>query len=119
MFLLKEPVMHEFSVATEIAELVKQTANGLPVKKITLAIGALSNVFTDSLLMYMEIVLPDMGMEHVEIETKQVPATFLCKCGTVYTAEKFTTACPSCNGIERTLQSGQDCTVESIEVSDD
>jgi hydrogenase nickel insertion protein HypA len=111
--------MHEYSIAAEIAELVKQTAQNRPVKKITLAIGLLSGIFSDSLLMYLEIVLPEMGMENVVIETKEIPATFLCVCNTEYTANSMGELCPHCNGYERSIKSGHDCTIESIEVDDD
>jgi hydrogenase nickel insertion protein HypA len=111
--------MHEYSVASDIAAIVKQTAGERPVKKITLAIGLLSGVFSESLLMYLELVLPEMGMENVLIETREVPALFLCSCGTTYPAESMATVCPKCGGYDRSIQSGQDCTVESIEVEDD
>jgi hydrogenase nickel incorporation protein HypA/HybF len=111
--------MHEYSVAAEIAAIVKQTAQGRPVKKITLAIGSLSGIFTESLLMYLEIVLPDLGMNNVAIETKEIPATFACACGTEYKADNIAAACPICGGYDRTIKAGHDCTVESIEVEDD
>ena len=111
--------MHEYSVASEIAAIVQQTAQDRPVKKITLAIGSLSGIFTESLLMYLELVLPDLGMTSVAIETKEVPALFACACGIEYTAENIATACPACGGYQRVLKAGHDCTVESIEVEDD
>ena len=110
--------MHEYSVASEISAIVKQSAKGLPVKKISISIGVLSGVLSESLLMYLELVLPEMGMNNVSIETKEVPATFICTCGTEYTAESMTTPCPQCGGYERSIKSGHDCTVESIEVEE-
>jgi hydrogenase nickel incorporation protein HypA/HybF len=111
--------MHEYSVACEIAAIAKQSAKGLPVKKISVAVGVLSGVFSESLLMYLELVLPEIGMASAKIETREVPATFVCSCGTEYTAETMTTLCPQCGGYERSIKSGHDCTVESIEVEDD
>ena len=111
--------MHEYSIATDIAAIVKRTADGRPVKKITLTIGALSGVFSESLLMYLELVLPEAGMEGVSVETKEIPATFSCCCGEQYAASSVTTPCPRCGGYVRSVQTGQDCTVESIEVEDD
>jgi hydrogenase nickel incorporation protein HypA/HybF len=118
-FLFDALNVHEYSVASEIAAIVKEAAKGLPVKKVTIAIGVLSGVFSESLLMYLELVLPEMGMNNVFIETKEVPATFVCTCGTQYTAERMTELCPQCGGYERSIKSGHDCTVESIEVDDD
>jgi hydrogenase nickel incorporation protein HypA/HybF len=111
--------MHEYSIASEIAAIVKQTAKGLPVKKISISIGVLSGIFSESLLMYLELVLPEMGMTDVAIETKEIPASFVCGCGTEYTAESMTALCPQCGGYERSIKSGHDCTIESIEVEDD
>jgi hydrogenase nickel incorporation protein HypA/HybF len=111
--------VHEHSVASEIAAIVKQTAMGRPVKKITLAVGALSGIFSESLLMYLELVLPEMGMKDVSVETKEIPATFVCRCATEYTVESMTSLCPQCGGYERSIRSGHDCTIESIEVEDD
>jgi len=111
--------MHEYSVACEIAALVKHTARGARVIKITLGVGALSGIFTESLRMYLELALPEAGLDNVAIETKDVPATFLCSCTEQYTSDKFTAACPKCSGYQRTIVSGQDCMVESIEVDDD
>jgi hydrogenase nickel insertion protein HypA len=110
--------MHEYSVACEIAALVKQTAQGRPVQQITLAVGALSGIFTESLTMYLELVLPDMGMDNVKIEIKDVPAAFTCACGEQYTARTMASACPKCGEYARTITAGQDCMVESIEVED-
>jgi hydrogenase nickel incorporation protein HypA/HybF len=111
--------MHEYSVASEIAAIVKQTAQGRRVKKITIAIGSFSGIFSESLLMYLELVLPDMGMDNVEIETKETAAVFACACGNEYTAQNMALACPGCGGYERTIKTGHDCIVESIEVEDD
>jgi|WetSurMetagenome_2_1015567.scaffolds.fasta_scaffold00423_14 hydrogenase nickel insertion protein HypA len=111
--------MHEYAVACEIAALVKQTTAGARVEKITLGVGALSGIFTESLTMYLELVLPDMGMESVKIETRDVPAVFACDCGERYEARSILTACPKCGAYARTVAAGQDCVVESIEVEDD
>ena len=111
--------MHEYSVAADIAKIVSQTAKGRPVKKMTLAIGVLSGIFSESLLMYLELVLPEMGMDNVSVETKDARASFVCSCGTRYIAESMTTLCPQCGGYERSIESGHECTIESIEVEDD
>jgi hydrogenase nickel incorporation protein HypA/HybF len=118
-FLLNALKMHEYSVASEIAAIVAQNAKGLPVKKISIAIGALSGIFSESLVMYLELLLPEMGMGEAKIETREVRATFVCSCSTEYVAESMTTVCPQCGGYERSIKSGHDCTIESIEVEDD
>jgi hydrogenase nickel incorporation protein HypA/HybF len=111
--------MHEYSVASEIAAIVKQTAGESRVRKITVAVGALSGIFTESLLMYLDLVLPEMGMSGAAIEIKEISATFACTCGTEYQTGSIADGCPRCGEFARTIKSGHDCTVESIEVEDD
>jgi hydrogenase nickel incorporation protein HypA/HybF len=111
--------MHEYAVADNIAELVLETAKGRRLEKINLAIGALSGVFTESLTMYLILILEEKGHLGVKIATKEIPATFHCDCGKEYTAAKMIDACPSCGGYNRKIVSGKDCIVESIEVNDD
>ncbi len=111
--------MHEYSVAYEIVALVKQTAKGARVVKITISVGALSGIFTESLLMYLEFAFPEAGMDNVSVETIDVPAQFECSCGKRYSADRISSACPLCGGYERTVVAGQECMVDSIEVDDD
>jgi hydrogenase nickel insertion protein HypA len=110
--------MHEYSVALQIATIVKKAANGKPVKKININIGALSGIFSESLLMYLELLFLEDNMKDIKIETKETPAVFICDCGNEYVAQNLFTLCPNCKKISRKIKSGHDCIVESIEVED-
>jgi hydrogenase nickel incorporation protein HypA/HybF len=111
--------MHEYAVASNIVELVLEKSLGRRVEKVNLSVGALSGIFTESLTMYLILILEEKGHLGVKIETQKASATFKCDCGKEYTASKMTNACPSCGGYNRLIIWGKDCVVESIEVSDD
>jgi hydrogenase nickel insertion protein HypA len=111
--------MHEYAVASNIAELALETAKGRRLEKVNLSIGALSGIFTESLTMYLGLILEEKGQKEVEFVTRNVPAAFLCSCGREYTVGKMTDACPECKGYNRSITAGKDCILESIEVNDD
>ena len=111
--------MHEYGIASNIADLVLENCHGKRLEKVNLDVGALSGIFDESLKMYLGIILEDKGHKNVELVTRFVPAAFVCVCGKDYTAEKMTDACPFCQGYDRKITAGKDCVVESIEVSDD
>ena len=111
--------MHEYAVASNIVELVLERAQGKRLEKVNLSVGALSGIFTESLTMYLILILEEKGHLGVNIAAQTASATFQCDCGKQYTAKKMTDACPSCGGYKRLIIWGKDCVVESIEVSDD
>ena len=111
--------MHEYAVASNIVDLVLEHSRGKRLEKVNLAIGAMSGIFDESLKMYLELILEEKGQTNVGLVARFIPATFHCACGKEYEAEKMTDACPACGNYDRKLIAGKDCTVESIEVSDD
>lgn len=111
--------MHEYSVAANIVDMVLEKSQGRRVEKVNLSVGALSGIFTESLTMYLILILEEKGHLGVKIAAQTASAAFKCACGEEYTAKKMTDACPSCGGYNRLIIWGKDCVVESIEVNDD
>ena len=111
--------MHEFSVASSIAELVKRHAGSRRVEKITVDNGVLSGVFADSLVFYLDLIMEEKGSKGVVIEVREVPARCACECGEVYETRRFTDPCPKCGGFKRRIERGKECVVESLEVADE
>ena len=110
--------MHEYSVASAIMNTALSAAGKRPVQKLTLRNGALSGVFAESLIMYLEMISEERGMSGLRIEIVPEKARFRCICGTEYESDNFLSACPSCNGYEREIVAGKECRLESIEVDD-
>jgi hydrogenase nickel incorporation protein HypA/HybF len=111
--------MHEYGVAQEIAELALSTADGRPIVKVNLRIGARSGIFSESLTMYLELILGERQGTTPAIVVTTIEARFKCSCGIEYTPHKIFDPCPACGGYNRATLDGNDCTIESIEVNDD
>jgi hydrogenase nickel incorporation protein HypA/HybF len=111
--------MHEYGVALEIAELAIKTAGNRPITKVNLRVGDLSGIFSESLVMYLELILGEKQNNAPAMAVTHVDARFRCSCGTEYAPNKLFDPCPSCNGFDRTTIDGNECTIESIEVNDD
>jgi Zn finger protein HypA/HybF involved in hydrogenase expression len=132
--------MHEFSIATEIvritleqvslwknAQQLKQefqpavpaepgTQTNTHLKGIKLKIGTLTGIYPDSLLMYLEIIFKEKGIEQLDVKIETVPARYGCQCGHTYLADSLLSPCPVCQGFERSLIEGNECTLDSIDL---
>jgi len=111
--------MHEYGVALDVAEIALNTASGKPITKVNLRVGALSGIFSESLTMYLELVLGERQGSPPAIAVTMADARFKCSCGSEYAPVKTFDPCPSCGGFDRAIIDGNECTVESIEVDDD
>jgi hydrogenase nickel incorporation protein HypA/HybF len=112
--------MHEYGVALEIVRMATEAAEGRPITKVTLAVGDLSGVFSESLIMYGDLLFHDaQPSRDVLIAVNRVKAAFRCSCGVTYSPPDIFDSCPQCRGVDRTIVDGNQCIIESIEVDDE
>ena len=111
--------MHELSVAESIMETIEQHAGKSRVSALTVEIGVLSGVFSESLQFYLDSLLEERQGVGAIVHLKLIPARFECDCGHTYEIVKFRENCPQCGGSERRVTGGRDCVIESIEVDDE
>jgi Zn finger protein HypA/HybF involved in hydrogenase expression len=112
--------MHEYGVALEIVRMATEAAQGRPIAKVTLAVGDLSGVFSESLTMYGDLLFHDAQPSHpVVFSVNKVKAAFRCSCGVTYSPLEIFDPCPECRGFDRTIVDGNQCIIESIEVDDE
>ncbi len=104
--------MHELSLASAIIDTVERHADGLPVRVISIRVGALRQVVPDSLDLYVDIVGRGTVCEGARLEFEVVPARLAC-CGSEWEPPSF--RCPECGG-GGTVVSGDEFMVESIQV---
>lgn len=107
--------MHELSLASAIVETVERHAEGRPVTRILLRVGALRQVVPDSLEFYLGIVGRDTVCEGAQLELELVPARLAC-CGSEWEPPSF--RCPSCGG-GGAVVAGDEFMVESIILEED
>lgn len=112
--------MHELSIAQGIVDIVTQTAEQNGAKKVTkvsLLVGQMTGVETESLSFCFEAVTKDTIAEGAQLEIKKIPLVAYCKeCKKEFTIEKYRFFCPLCDSAQIELLSGRELKVEHLEV---
>jgi hydrogenase nickel incorporation protein HypA/HybF len=111
--------MHEFSIATGIAEVALEAAeqHGLTtVSAVEVNIGDAAGVVTDALDFAWESVRKGGLLDTAQLKINRIPLVMRCSdCGTEYQAAEVWDPCPSCGSLAHTVISGRELKVISIE----
>ena len=112
--------MHELSIAQTIVEtLYEKVPQREKLSKIHLTIGALSGVSADALSFSFSLIALEKGFSQAEMEFTCTPARLQCgDCGNKYNTDVLDVLCPQCGSLDRTVLSGNECTIDFIEVEE-
>lgn len=121
--------MHELSIANAVVATAERHSGGLPVTAVRVRVGRLRQVVPESLGFYFELAARDGLCEGAALECERVPA--LLRCGAC--AAEWDPApppasesdqlivgfrCPECGASDHSVASGDELTVESIDVAE-
>ena len=110
--------MHEFGIATEIVNVVKETVESRPVKRlisVTVEVGQLAMVNPEQLKFSFEMITEGGPFEGVEMKVETLPAVAKCKCGFEGALGDEDYVCPKCVGMYELL-SGRGISIKNLEV---
>ena len=110
--------MHEFGIATEIVNVVKETVESRPVKRlisVTVEVGQLAMVNPEQLKFSFEMITEGGPFEGVEMKVETLPAGAKCKCGFEGALGDEDYVCPKCGGMYELL-SGRGISIKNLEV---
>lgn len=111
--------MHELSLCNAIVDAVVKHAGGRPVTTVNLRVGRLRQVMPESLEFYFGFVAEGTVCEGACLEQEILPAKLGCSaCGHQWEPEWPLFLCPSCDGMQVTVLSGDEFEVESIEIKE-
>jgi len=110
--------MHELSIAEGILSAIEQHIGGKKIlTRITLSIGPLAGISADSLEFWFSEIAKTRGFGTPALEIIKTKAEALCaQCSETYDLSSFYTGCPKCESLERTVSSGYECVIDSIEM---
>lgn len=112
--------MHELSVTKSILEIALQHAAKAQAQRITglyLVIGPLSSIVDDSVQFYWDVITEDTIAAGSQLHFRRTQTRLLClDCNFTYSPEKEELACPSCGGIHIKILSGEEFSLEAIDV---
>lgn len=113
--------MHEFALAQDIVDTIqaKVTPDLCKVVQINLALGSFSGVVADSLDFGLKLILGEKNNPQALINISHVPTVARCHCGHTYELEEIFTPCPLCQSLNRTVVSGMDVVIKSVEITED
>jgi hydrogenase nickel incorporation protein HypA/HybF len=114
-----EVLMHELSLSRSILDSALAHADGRRVLAVQVTVGALRQVLPESLVFYFEIVARGTACDGARLVTNPVPARLRCDCGHEWELQEPAFRCPRCDSSRVTVMSGDELTVESIEVEED
>ncbi|MGZ4852533.1 MAG: hydrogenase maturation nickel metallochaperone HypA/HybF [Halobacteriota archaeon] len=110
--------MHEFGIATEIVNIVKETVESRLVKRlvsVTVEVGQLAMVNPEQLKFSFEMITEGGPFEGVEMRVETLPAVAKCKCGFEGALGDEDYVCPKCGGMYELL-SGRGICIKNLEV---
>ena len=112
--------VHELSVAQSILDTIeKQLGSAKPLTRIILTIGPLAGISAESLGFWLSEIAKQMGFGAPEVVINKTTAWAICSsCKAKYEIKSFYSACPACGSFERTIESGFECVIDSIEMED-
>ncbi len=112
--------MHELSIAEGIFSTIeKQLGEVKSLTCVNLTIGPLAGISSESLEFWLAEVAKQKGFGSPAVVIKKTNAMAACSiCATNYELKSFYAACPKCASFERTIISGHECTIDTIELED-
>lgn len=111
--------MHELSIAQALIEQVQAIAEKEhgEVFSITVSIGSLSGVESESLEQAFLIAVEDTPLQNAKLVTEKVPAKVTChSCKSESTPEFPFFACQSCGSTDFEIVAGHDMILKSVEL---
>ena len=113
--------MHEFSVAEDILAIIEEAVGSKKeITSVHMTIGPLSGICPDSLRFCFTEIAKQEGFGSPELVLNEVKAKVHCYgCESDYEATEFIEGCPDCGSLNRRILSGDEFTVDWVEVEDD
>ncbi len=110
--------MHELSITCGIVEVVAAAAKGRKVHRVTVEIGELSGVMTESIALWFPEVAKGTAAENASLEICGIAALARCEaCGAEFATPSMLTACP-CGSFRFKRLKGDELNVKSIELEE-
>ena len=115
--------MHEIGIVKNVIKTVQNYAaeNGVSkVSEIVMSVGELSLVVPDYLEKLYPVVVKDTEFEDTKLIVEVVPGLAECEdCDAIFNVVECEGICPDCGRHNKTVLSGQECTIKEIHVPEE
>jgi len=109
--------VHELSICTSLASIVRQHADGRSVSRVHLDVGHLRQVIPETLRYSWEIVVADTPLQGSVLEINHIPAVLHCRtCEARTTIDVAVFRC-ACGSTETDVVAGNELLVRSLDLA--
>ncbi|MBX5491011.1 MAG: hydrogenase maturation nickel metallochaperone HypA [Chloroflexi bacterium] len=110
--------MHEMALAEGILAAVLDLAEGQPVRRVRLRVGALQHVTTDSLQFAFQLAAEDTAAADAVLELQPVPARLRCRrCGAAHAVAGPPFLCVACGASDVSVAGGDELLIDAVELA--
>jgi hydrogenase nickel incorporation protein HypA/HybF len=115
--------MHEMGIAESVLDIVRlhvPEAQAPLVRRVSLRVGELAGVQTDSLRFCFEAIVAGTPYGAATLAIEYIPAVRRCRaCGTTFPGGPLLAVCPACGGVDAPLEGGRELSVTEVELDDE
>ncbi|HEY9689957.1 MAG TPA: hydrogenase maturation nickel metallochaperone HypA [Coleofasciculaceae cyanobacterium] len=109
--------MHELGITQELVRVAIAQAQGATVQRLTLEVGALSGISTEAIAFCFGPCVAGTPLAGAQLEIAIVPGRARCgDCGAAFPVTDVIGLCPHCDGVDWTLEQGQDLILKTLEI---
>jgi hydrogenase nickel incorporation protein HypA/HybF len=111
--------MHELAYAEGILGVALDAAQGAPVRRIRLRIGALHGIVTDSLQFCFQLAAQDTPAADAQLLLTTIPVTVHCRaCAAESAGGSPPFQCRACDAFDVAIVTGEEVLIDGVEVDD-
>jgi hydrogenase nickel incorporation protein HypA/HybF len=111
--------MHEMSIAQSLLDIIIQESKQHQVSRVlavSLKVGEMSGVETESLRFCFELITEGTLAEGARLEIEKLPIACRCQdCGHEFAVQNMLFSCPVCASPKAEMISGRELNIESFE----
>lgn len=115
--------MHELSIAQNIISIISNSVDNdklSAVERVSLRVGKLSNIQTDSLNFCFCASVENTPLNSCKLFIEHIPIKIECNdCNKIHIIDDFLFTCPSCSGSSLQVIEGDELIVTSIQLKDE
>jgi len=109
--------MHELALADAAVAICRRHADGRPVARVGVEVGALRQVVPDAFRFAFELLAEGTELAGAELEIVQVPTRVACRaCDEETELATLPLACPRCGWPDIDVVAGEECHVAWLEI---
>jgi hydrogenase nickel incorporation protein HypA/HybF len=109
--------VHELSLCRAIVRVASQAADGRPVYRVRVRVGALRQVVPDTLVYCWDLLTKDTELSGSVLDVEAVPAQVNCTaCGRTHTLHELALRCDACDSTDVMVIGGEELLVTTLDL---